>query len=122
MDARHPLARLIPSPDPDDIESAKHHLHFVVDGALEALVVLDPDVVRWPVPFGVLDHAVELSPVHVRGRRRVRDLVQRLREVLAAHHHQDLVELEDAVRTAMTDASEAGWRIGMMMSRPLVTS
>ena len=61
-DPRHPLARLIPSPNPDDIESAKWHLRHVVDAGLHALMLLDPDTANWEVPVGALDHLVEQEP------------------------------------------------------------
>lgn len=113
-DRRHTL---IPSLNPDDIESAKHHLGFGIDGALEALLVLSPDTTTWAIPVGAIDKAVEQHPRYVRGRRRVRDLVERLREVLDDDHDPDLAELEEHVRQAMLDASEAGWRLGLLMSR-----
>lgn len=117
MNPRHPLARLIPPVSPDDIESVKWNLRHVVDAGLQALVLLDPDVVTWEVPHGALDTAVEQHPGYVRGRRRVADLVARLREHLHERHHPDLDELEDHVRQAMLDASEAGWRLGLLMAR-----
>lgn len=122
MERRHPLARLIPPANPDDIESARWHLHYVVDAALQALLLLAPDTSTWEVPVGALDKAVEQHDGYVRGRRRVRDGVQRLQEVLPEHRHPDLDELEEHVRTAMTDASEAGWRLGLLMSRTSVSS
>ena len=116
-DPRHPLHRLIPPTSPDDIESAKWHLRHVVDAGLQALVLLDPDVVGWEVPHGALDFVVEQHEGYRRARRRVTDLVARVRERLHQRHHPDLTELEEHVRVAMTDASEAGWRLGLLMSR-----
>jgi hypothetical protein len=117
MNTRHPLASLIPPVSPDDIASATWHLRFVVDAGLQALLLLDPDISTWDVPVGALDQVVEQHPGYVRGRRRVADLVARAREHLPDVHHPDLAELEEHVRTAMTDASEAGWRLGLLMSR-----
>lgn len=117
MNTRHPLASLIPTTSPDDIASAVWHLRHVVDASLQALVLLEPDVVGWEVPHCALDTAVEQHPGYARGRRRVADLVARVRDHLPDVHHPDLVELEDHVRQAMLDASEAGWRLGMLMSR-----
>jgi hypothetical protein len=117
MNSRHPLASLIPTTSPDDIASAVWHLRHVVDASLQALVLLEPDVGRWEVPVGALDRTVEMHDGYLRARRRVADLVARVREHLPVGHHPNLEELEDHVRQAMLDASEAGWRLGMLMSR-----
>lgn len=106
-----------PRPPDEDVESAVSRLHGLLDGTLEALMLLSPEVTTWEVPSISVDRAFYSDERFSKAHRRVREVLDRLRESTPARNHDDIDDVDTAVRRAMSDAAEVGWRLGMAMSR-----
>lgn len=120
MRPRHRLHPTGPSTRPadEDVAYATGRLHCLIDEAIECLLLLDPTVATWEAPVGSIDRAIHSNPRFVKAHRRVHEVLDRLRSDLPGHA-DDLDDLDTAVRRAMSDAGEVGWRLGIMMSRNL---
>lgn len=92
-------------------------LHGLLDGTLEALMLLSPEVTTWEVPSSCVDRAFYSDERFAKAHRRVREVLDRLRDDIPARHREDVDDVDTAVRRAMSDAAEVGWRLGMAMSR-----
>jgi hypothetical protein len=99
------------------VETAVSRLHGLLDATVETLMLLSPDTASWEVPSGCVDRAFYSDERFSKAHRRVREVLDRLRDSIPVRHHEDVDDVDTAVRRAMSDAAEVGWRIGMAMSR-----
>jgi hypothetical protein len=92
-------------------------LHGLLDSTLETLTLLAPDTATWEVPSGCVDRAFYSDEKFVKAHRRVREVLDRLRDDAPHRLHDDVDDVDSAVRRAMSDAAAVGWRLGMAMAR-----
>lgn len=100
-----------------DVEQAAYRLATIIDDAIDALLLLQPDAAQHPAPAGALRGAVHADPAYTRAERRFRDVLVRVQEQVPEGMYEDFEELEQRVVEAMHDACQVGWRVGLRVGR-----
>lgn len=113
----HPDPIVTTPPEDRDVEQAAHRLVTIIDDALDALLLLQPDLDRLPPPESALRGAVHGDPAYTRAERRVQDVLRRIEEQVPDALHPDVEELENRLVDGMHAACQVGWRVGLRMGR-----
>jgi hypothetical protein len=100
-----------------DVEQAAYRLATIIDDAVDALLLLQPDLAQHPAPASALRGAVHADPAYARAERRFRDVLVRVQEQVPEGLYEDFEELEQRVVEGMHDAAQVGWRLGLNVGR-----
>lgn len=105
------------TPPLEDVDHAARELAGAIDDILTALLLLQPDIVRWPPPNGALHSALREDREARRAEARFREVMGRIEALLGEDHEEDVSEAISAMRDYALTAAGVGWRVGLSCAR-----
>jgi hypothetical protein len=115
------VRRCTPRPPDDLFEIGLHHLDNAIDDLVATRLTLAPVVRAWSPPTGALHLALGDDPEALRGSRHIREIEERLRELLGPDREGHLDEFRTELRAYEVRCAEVGWLLGVetVVRRPV---